>query len=87
MGFEPTRAEPIGLAVQRLNLSATSSSKLSANIFHVRLECEKISVLKINYFCVFDNGCLKHLCMVLITLLNENSVVCHHFLIVKRVEI
>jgi hypothetical protein len=27
MGFEPTRAEPIGLAVQRLNHSATSSLK------------------------------------------------------------
>ena len=26
MGFEPTRAEHIGLAVQRLNLSATSSA-------------------------------------------------------------
>ena len=26
MGFEPTRAEPIGLAVQRLNHSATASS-------------------------------------------------------------
>ena len=26
MGFEPTRAEPIGLAVQRLNHSATQSS-------------------------------------------------------------
>ena len=25
MGFEPTRTEPIGLAVQRLNHSATSS--------------------------------------------------------------
>ena len=25
MGFEPTRAEPIGLAVQRLNHSATAS--------------------------------------------------------------
>ena len=25
MGFEPTRAEPFGLAVQRLNHSATSS--------------------------------------------------------------
>ena len=25
MGFEPTRAEPIGIAVQRLNHSATSS--------------------------------------------------------------
>lgn len=29
MGFEPTRAEHIGLAVQRLNLSATSSCDLS----------------------------------------------------------
>ena len=28
MGFEPTRAEPIGLAVQRLNHSATSSLQL-----------------------------------------------------------
>ena len=28
MGFEPTRAEPIGLAVQRLNHSATSSSQV-----------------------------------------------------------
>ena len=28
MGFEPTRAEPIGLAVQRLNHSATSSNIL-----------------------------------------------------------
>ena len=27
MGFEPTRAEHIGLAVQRLNHSATSSDK------------------------------------------------------------
>ena len=28
MGFEPTRAEPIGLAVQRLNHSATSSPQM-----------------------------------------------------------
>ena len=28
MGFEPTRAEPIGLAVQRLNHSATASTYL-----------------------------------------------------------
>ena len=28
MGFEPTRAEPIGLAVQRLNHSATSSCQI-----------------------------------------------------------
>ena len=29
MGFEPTRAEPIGLAVQRLNHSATSSLQVN----------------------------------------------------------
>ena len=28
MGFEPTRAAPIGLAVQRLNHSATSSTSV-----------------------------------------------------------
>ena len=28
MGFEPTRAEHIGLAVQRLNHSATSSTEV-----------------------------------------------------------
>ena len=33
MGFEPTRAEHIGLAVQRLNHSATSSvDKLQVNV-------------------------------------------------------
>ena len=31
MGFEPTRAEHIGLAVQRLNHSATSSDR--CNLF------------------------------------------------------
>ena len=31
MGFEPTRAEHIGLAVQRLNHSATSSTVGSAS--------------------------------------------------------
>ena len=31
MGFEPTRAEHIGLAVQRLNHSATSSYVLHDN--------------------------------------------------------
>ena len=30
MGFEPTRAEHIGLAVQRLNHSATSSCQSNA---------------------------------------------------------
>ena len=34
MGFEPTRAEPIGLAVQRLNHSATSSSWCSQTFGH-----------------------------------------------------
>lgn len=35
MGFEPTRAEPIGLAVQRLNHLATSSVSQSTaqNVF------------------------------------------------------
>ena len=39
MGFEPTRAEPIGLAVQRLNHSATSStcSVVYDKIFHNQL--------------------------------------------------
>ena len=32
MGFEPTRAEPNGLAVHRLNHSATSSSVASASV-------------------------------------------------------
>ena len=32
MGFEPTRAEPIGLAVQRLNLSATVSRWLPSRL-------------------------------------------------------
>ena len=33
MGFEPTRAEPIGLAVQRLNHSATSSGCVTVGKF------------------------------------------------------
>ena len=40
MGFEPTRAEPIGLAVQRLNHSATSSLwhlRRKAQLFHSHL--------------------------------------------------
>ena len=36
MGFEPTRAEHIGLAVQRLNHSATSSAVFS-QIYVVKL--------------------------------------------------
>ena len=48
MGFEPTRAEPNGLAVHRLNHSATSSSdnrnkiKLSKTYYYiVELLCSK----------------------------------------------
>ena len=40
MGFEPTRAEHIGLAVQRLNHSATSSLwhlRRKAQLFHSHL--------------------------------------------------
>ena len=36
MGFEPTRAEHIGLAVQRLNHSATSSG-MSQNVKFIYL--------------------------------------------------
>ena len=35
MGFEPTRAEHIGLAVQRLNHSATSSHALNNEYFMI----------------------------------------------------
>ena len=40
MGFEPTRAEPNGLAVHRLNHSATSSTTLWNSLY-----------LKIGRFC------------------------------------
>ena len=42
MGFEPTRAEPIGLAVQRLNHSATSSSHpcWAAQLGATKIWCE-----------------------------------------------
>ena len=46
MGFEPTRAEPNGLAVHRLNHSATSSDCTAgllrtntAGCFHVNVKC------------------------------------------------
>ena len=47
MGFEPTRAEPIGLAVQRLNHSATSSVDNQLQwkyfkykfCFHIKIKC------------------------------------------------
>ena len=42
MGFEPTRAEHIGLAVQRLNHSATSSSNFCC------LECTVMVAQKRN---------------------------------------
>ena len=35
MGFEPTRAEHIGLAVQRLNHSATSSTLKDCHVWKV----------------------------------------------------
>ena len=46
MGFEPTRAEPIGLAVQRLNHSATLSL---CSVYHLFLNFSKWSkyVLKV----------------------------------------
>ena len=40
MGFEPTRAEHIGLAVQRLNHSATSS--LECGTLFIRVPTSKI---------------------------------------------
>ena len=47
MGFEPTRAEPIGLAVQRLNHSATSSHAMrhstSGITIHLLVEDIKIA--------------------------------------------
>ena len=38
MGFEPTRAEPNGLAVHRLNHSATSSASLKVAHFQILKE-------------------------------------------------
>ena len=45
MGFEPTRAEHIGLAVQRLNHSATSSALI---VFSKSFRVDK-KLLQINY--------------------------------------
>ena len=42
MGFEPTRAEPIGLAVQRLNHSATSS----LSPFHMTKRWQTLGMLE-----------------------------------------
>ena len=39
MGFEPTRAEHIGLAVQRLNHSATSSLVVAGVTQFVYITC------------------------------------------------
>jgi hypothetical protein len=49
MGFEPTRAEPIGLAVQRLNHSATSSC-------YTKQELDTIKIKKI----IQNNKKLSH---------------------------
>ena len=48
MGFEPTRAEPIGLAVQRLNHSATSSHELKTLLVTVRAtpRCHSIDIFR-----------------------------------------
>ena len=49
MGFEPTRAEPIGLAVQRLNHSATSSMiMISLDYFQSRHDINKKKKTKKN---------------------------------------
>ena len=45
MGFEPTRAEPIGLAVQRLNHSATSSCVLQRVFCRLLIACKLLLVL------------------------------------------
>ena len=51
MGFEPTRAEPIGLAVQRLNHSATSSSYPSLTfLFNILSETLILSKLIVQHF-------------------------------------
>ena len=40
MGFEPTRAEHIGLAVQRLNHSATSSQLvMEVKVWNISTNC------------------------------------------------
>ena len=39
MGFEPTRAEPNGLAVHRLNHSATSSWAIETKLWSYSLMC------------------------------------------------
>ena len=51
MGFEPTRAEPIGLAVQRLNHSATSSSYPSPTfLLNILSETPLLSKLIVKHF-------------------------------------
>ena len=51
MGFEPTRAEHIGLAVQRLNHSATSSSNFCClDLTVVMVAYEKRKCVKMKNF-------------------------------------
>ena len=50
MGFEPTRAEPIGLAVQRLNHSATSSWRQKVESVLARYkQLKENNILKIKF--------------------------------------
>ena len=46
MGFEPTRTEPIRLAVQRLNHSATSSHILKESNYYVKQREHRLCVDK-----------------------------------------
>ena len=50
MGFEPTRAEHIGLAVQRLNHSATSSPACQAEnyAYFYRIKVKNLVILMDN---------------------------------------
>ena len=49
MGFEPTRAEPIGLAVQRLNHSATSSISWSQGKFETPVLASVWDTLQLSF--------------------------------------
>ena len=59
MGFEPTRAEPIGLAVQRLNHSATSSDR-DCNIKKVIRQCMIISLVYVQYIYLHGKDFFLH---------------------------
>ncbi len=50
MGFEPTRAEPNGLAVHRLNHSATSSCMVQKIQLHSNYNCNNYDLNYITFF-------------------------------------